>query len=617
MRLLRILGLVLAACAAIAAQDARPAGPLSDCDRLHTAAACEVSKADLKLGRAEFERGLRLRKGNQLSAAFDAFTNATEAVPKNLEYLTAREIVRQQLVFDHVQAGNDLMEKKQTVAAAAEFREAARLDPANTFVEQRLHDALGDTRAAARSPMKIVADNFGGEVQLAPKAERHDFHLRGDTKSIVTNIANVYGIRAIFDDSVQPRPLTMDLGGATFQQAMTAAALLSRTFWVPLSSTEILVAADSPAQRQELERMIARTFYFQDVSAITELTDILNVFRTIFDVRFGVQQPSQNSMVVRAPQRTMDALIQFVEAQQAARPQVMLDMEVFEVNQAMMRSFGLQMPLQWSMINLTSGALALLKNGNVQNLINQLIASGGINQAGNTAIGALLAQLQSQQSNPLLQNPFGTFGGGFTRFAVPFSPANVKFSLNESRVQRIQHVNLRAAQGIAATLRIGSRYPVLNASFAPIYNTPQIAQVIQNQSFQAPFPSFNFEDLGLTLKATPAIHGTSEVTLDIDLQMKTLGSQSFNGVPVIGDREYKGTIRIPDGEAGIVTGIIERSEQQSLMGIPGIARIPVIGTATSSHDKQVSDTELLIVITPHIMRAQMARSPEIVAPPVR
>ena len=614
MRIACTLGVFLAfGAAAVAANVKAPA--LSDCDRQHTAKACQVSPAQFKQARQDFERGLRFRKQNKLEEAFQAFERAAGTVPENLEYVTAREVARQQLVLQHVQSGNKLMDHHQTVAAAAEFRAATQIDPQNVFARQRLQDALDPPKPGGLLHATIQ-DTAAPEIRLAPKRGRHDIHLRGDTKSVISAIAGVYGIQVSFDDSTQVRPLNVDLGDATFSEAMTAATLMSKTFWVPLSPSEILVAADTPAQHQELDRMVARTFYVQDATSIQELTDVLNAFRTIFNVRFAVQQPTQYSIVVRAPQRTLDTMAQFVQTLENARPQVMLDVEVFEVNASMLRDFGLQMPLQWSMINLSSAALAALGQQNIQDLINQLIASGGINQAGSTAIAALLAQLQNNQQNSLLQNPFGTFGGGFTRFAVPFPPATLHLSLNESRVQTLQHATLRASQGNAATLRIGSRYPVTNAIFAPIYNTAAISQVIQNQSFQAPFPSFSFEDLGLTLKATPQIHGDSEVTLALDMAIKNLSGQAFNGVPVIGNRQYTGTIRIPSGEAGIVAGMITRSEAATLQGLPGIAKIPGLGTALSHETKNTQDNELLIVITPHIVHANLANATAMVVPPV-
>ena len=145
---------------------------------------------------------------------------------------------------------------------------------------------------------------------------------------------------------------------------------------------------------------------------------------------------------------------------------------------------------------------------NAQNLINQLIASGGINRANSQAIQALLAQLQNSTTSSILGQPFVTFGGGLTLFGLNAGGVGITptFSLNTSEIQTLEHVTLRASHNDPAVMKIGERYPIINATYAPIYNTPSIASVIGNQSYIAPFPSFNFEDLGLNLKATPYVH---------------------------------------------------------------------------------------------------------------
>ena len=94
----------------------------------------------------------------------------------------------------------------------------------------------------------------------------------------------------------------------------------------------------------------------------------------------------------------------------------------------------------------------------------------------------------------------------------------------------------------------GERFPVQNASYAPIFNSPQISQVLGNQSYIPPFPSINYEDLGLNVKTKPTIHGDGTVTLQLELQVRSLTGQADNGVPVISNREYKGSIRLKDGE---------------------------------------------------------------------
>ncbi len=119
-----------------------------------------------------------------------------------------------------------------------------------------------------------------------------------------------------------------------------------------------------------------------------------------------------------------------------------------------------------------------------------MISGGGINQANSSAISGLLAQLQGQGQSGIFSQPLATFGGGLTLMGLSLDTLAAQLSLNESWVKHLDHATLRAAQGNDMTFRLGQRYPVINASFAPIFNTSAISQVLQNGSFQAPIPSF-------------------------------------------------------------------------------------------------------------------------------
>jgi len=225
--------------------------------------------------------------------------------------------------------------------------------------------------------------------------------------------------------------------------------------------------------------------------------------------------------------------------------------------------------------------------------------------------------LQSSQLSLLLTTPFATFGGGKTLTAVTIPPATANFSFNSSNVRSLEHLTLRALQGKPASLMIGTRYPILNASFAPIYNTPAIAQSIQSNTYVAPFPSFSYEDLGLTAKAMPTVHGESDVTLDLETQFRALTGQVFNGVPVISQRSYKSTITVKNGETAVVVGYINRSEQFSLSGLPGLGTIPGVGLSVANQNKTAEDDEFLLVITPHILGLPAAESQTVWLPPAK
>jgi type II secretory pathway component GspD/PulD (secretin) len=184
--------------------------------------------------------------------------------------------------------------------------------------------------------------------------------------------------------------------------------------------------------------------------------------------------------------------------------------------------------------------------------------------------------------------------------------------MNESSVRQLEHVQLRASQDKEATFKLGERYPILNASFAPIYNNAAIASVVGNQSYTAPFPSVNYEDIGLTVKAKPLVHNNLDISLELEIQLRTLGSTVTNGIPDILNREFKGGTLLKEGAQAVVAGIVNESDTRSLSGLPLWSSLPGLGLLTSQKTKQEEDDELLILITPHVVRSpERAETPEI------
>jgi general secretion pathway protein D len=185
-------------------------------------------------------------------------------------------------------------------------------------------------------------------------------------------------------------------------------------------------------------------------------------------------------------------------------------------------------------------------------------------------------------------------------------------SMNESSVRQLQHVQLRASHDHDATFKLGERYPIMNASFAPVYNSSAIASVIGNQSYTAPFPSVNYEDLGLTLKAKPEINGDSDVAVKISIQMQTLGTTVTNGIPDILNRQYEGGILLKAGEPAVIAGMMTQQDSKTIAGLPFLSGVPGLGLFAGQHTKQESDDELLILLTPYIVREPDHIDPQLI-----
>ena len=546
-----------------------------------------------------------MKSSGNLNAAFEKFALAAELAPHNVEYLTARELTRQQLVMQALKHGNQAMLDHDEIVAMADFRRALEFDSTNEYALQRLRDSMPLDEEPPSQNMRVVERST--PIEMQPAATHHDFHYRGDAKALLTQVAQAYGITAQFDDSVQLRRVRFDIEDVNFATAMEVVTRVTKTFWVPLSAKQILFAADTIENRRNYQRMALRTFYLPDLATDQELTEMTNSLRVLLNLRYIGADKAQSTISVRAEEAVVEAAGQLLESLAGGRPEVLLDMRVYEISSSFLRQLGTTPPAQFNLFNISPALIAGLGQ-NSQNLINQLIASGGINQANSTAIQALLASLSSQASS-ILSTPFATFGGGATLFGLSGGTGTtVTVNLNESDVRSLEHATLRASQNNAAVFKVGERYPIINATFAPIYNSSAISQVIGNQSYIAPFPSFNFEDLGLNLKATPIIHADRDVTLKLELNIRSLGAQTVNGIPIINNREYSGSITLKNGESSVMAGLISSADSRSISGLPFLARVPGITYAASEHTKNNMEDDLLVVITPHILRLPEANS---------
>ncbi|HVH88272.1 MAG TPA: hypothetical protein VM912_16240 [Terriglobales bacterium] len=539
-------------------------------------------------------------RAGDLAHASKLLDDALQLDPTNVPAITARELLRQNNIREKLKEGTQNLESRQNPQAIAAFRQALVLDPSNVDAQEGLRLALaGAMNPILQRPQIRYRD--ADETPLQPKDAPHDFHFKGDSRGLLNEVWDAYGIRALIDSSVTSKQLRFDIEGADFATATTIASQMTKTFYVPISENQALIFSDTPENRRSFERLALRTFYIGDASSPTDINDAVTLLRQIFDVRFVSPAATSKQITVRASMPMLEAATRILEDLYSGKPQVMIELNVYQVEQTLARDLGLGIPTQFTLFNVNTEAQKLLSGAN-QNLINQLISSGAINQANSSSIAALLAGLAAGGTNSILNQPIATFGGGVSRSGVIIPGTSLHASLDTSSFQALDHVTLRAGQGDAATFRDGTRYPILNASFAPIFSNPAISQVIANRSFTAPFPSFSYEDLGLTLKATPTIHGLRDVSLKLEFQLRGLGATQLNGVPVVTNREYTGTIGVPIGETAVLTGMVTRQEQLTLQGLPGISRLPILGAGTSVRNKQTDNAELLITIRPSLVR---------------
>ena len=579
---------------------------------LGTALVPTVTKREAAEAKRQFQAGVKLNSKGHLDEAFDKFCSASELDPRNINYITAREFTRQELAMRALKQGNQAMMEQNEIVAMADFRRALEYDPSNDYALQRLRDSMPEPEPA--SPTVSVAEQ-SRPIEVQPSEKHQDFHFRGDSRALLTEVARAYGISAQFDDSVKQQHVHFDIQDVNFATAMRAANDVTKTFWVALSAKQIFLLTDTVENHRNFDRMGLRTFYLPELND-QQLTEMSNSLRVLLNLRFIGVEKAQSTISIRAELPVLDAADHLIRSLTTGRPEVLLDMRVYAVSTSLAHALGTALPTQFTAFNISPSLLAGLGAG-ASNLINQLISSGGINQANSSAISALLAQLQNSSTGSLLTTPFVTFGGGLTLFGLNAGGVGLTptFSLNDSTIKNLEHVTLRAAHNDPAVMKIGERYPIINATFAPIYNSAAISKVIGNQSYIAPIPSFNFEDLGLVLKVTPIIHTNEDVSMKLELQLRSLGTTTNNGIPIINNREYTGNITVKNGESSVVTGLIDMDDSRGVNGYPFLGRVPGLTYAATVHNKNVTEDELLVVITPHILRLPEHTSFAVELPP--
>lgn len=542
------------------------------------------------------------------------FDTAVELVPRNEQYLAAREIARQHHVTALVQAADKARLMGNADESSRDLSQAFAIDPKNPMVQQHMEEIVQDATPDPPSENQEDTISAGAPIELAPTPGLHSFHLRTNATDLLRQVLTAYGITPTIDSSVKSQPVRIDVDNVDFREAARMSKLLTKTFFVPLDPDRVLVAEDTRENRTKYERLVAETVYFPGLTP-TEIGEMGNVARNIFDAQQATVSPSKSTLTLRAPVAKLAVLNSTLAEMLDGRSELQLDVRLYNIAKTRSLNVGVQLPNQATIFNVPTELNSVI-SGN-QALVQQIISSGLASAGDFSAIAAILIA-SGAVSGSILGQPFAVFGGGETLTGLTTNGATLNLALNSSDTRILDSLTLRVLDQEESTIRAGTRYPIITSSYSNLAGSslaiPGLSSAgvssalaglgVGSSSFNNTgqvIPQVQYEDLGLTLKVKPYIQKDRDVSINVDLELVSLAGSSINNIPVLDNQQYKAITTLKQGETALVVSTITKQQTKAVTGVPGLTDLP--GFQNTTNNQTENDvSELLILITPRIVR---------------
>jgi general secretion pathway protein D len=510
-----------------------------------------------------------MRRGRQAELAQDydravvEYTKVARANPASVDARMALERVKLRAAEAHAVRGRRLAGLERYEEAVVEYQLASELNPTDAQVDaalraarQKLRTKLAVTRAG-RTELQSLIDRTrdlpvpGTDLPDGVKLPGSLVFGNGATsKAVFLTVGRFANISTIFDSAFRDQPLSIDLRNATLADALAALTASTHTFYKVTAPRTITIIPDTVAKRREYEESIIRTIYLSNA----DVKETIDLLRVVVDIRQISPITATNSISIKDTPERVAAAAKLIAAIDKARPEVVIDVELLEVNRTKLLDFGLQIASPGSQG--ISGTADVNRNdfrlANLKNLTGADVFLSGLP-------GLYYRLLKSDTATRTLANP-----------------------------------QLRTAEGLTASARFGEEVPVPVTTFAPI-----AAGGVNTQ----PITSYTYRNVGVNIDITPRLHHDDDVSLTLKVTLSSLSANTgFGGLPTFGNREISTTIRLKDGETNMLAGLIRDDERTVLSGVPGLSDIPILGRLFADTRRDTQQTDIILTLTPHIVR---------------
>jgi general secretion pathway protein D len=517
---------------------------------------------------AAFRRGRDAEQRQDYDRAVAEYTQALRLAPDNTDARLGLERARLRAAQDHFVKGRRLAALGKFEEALVEYGLAAELNPSSADIDQELRSTRNSLRARVavstegKTALQTLIDRSrnlappGLDLPQDVKMPASLTFRDASSRDVFTSIARFANIGIVFDSTFRDMPITVDLRNASLEDALNTVAGVTRTFFRVTGQNTVVVIPDTEAKRREYEEDVVRTFYLSNA----DLKETMDLLRLVLDARRISATTATNALTIKDTPERVAAASRVLSAIDKARPEVIIDVELLEVDRTRLLDYGLQIASPGSPVPVG------------------IDGSVGVTTPGTGSTLTLQALRNLSQSDVLLANLPSLY---------------YRLLKTDVNTRTLANPQLRTSDGTTAQARFGDQVPVPTTTFAPIATggTPQ-----------QPITAYTYQNIGVNIDITPRTHHDDDVTLVLKVAVTSLSGSGFGGLPTFGNREISTVIRLRDGETNMLAGLIRDDERRSLDGIPGLSDIPGVGRLFAHTQRTTSQTDIVLTLTPHIIR---------------
>jgi general secretion pathway protein D len=506
----------------------------------------------VNFGPQYFKMGNEAEINKDWDQAIQYYEKAIAEKPDEYAYKLSLMRVRTTASMSYLRSARNLVEQEKIQEAIKDYEKALSYDPLNRGIYEEMRRLTqeappveGPVEETIEYPVKLKVD--GEKIELK--------FTEASLRSIFQALGKHAGVNIIFDELFKDMPMTIDIAGKRFEEAIAYLCLASKNFYRVIDEKTLIVVPDQPVKRIQYEQNAIKVFYLSNINAQDIFAALQQMLRSQIRAPNIFVDKVLNTVTIRDTPANINLAGKLIKRWDKARPEVIVDLEIMEVNRQRMKDIG---------IDLDTPLVGLRYAG-----------PGASDDAGWFNLGDVKL-------------------GASSSYQISLPTALVRFLQTDSDTKVLAQPRLRGVADEEMKTLVGQKVPIPQTTFTPI---------AAGGVSQQPITSFTYQDVGLEITVKPKIHLDNEITLEIEVKITNIAGTGFADIPIIGNREIKNVIRLKDGETNLLAGLLRDEERRSLSGIAGLAGIPIIGSLFGTTNRTIDQTDLILTVTPYVIRA--------------